>query len=160
MQPFFEKALGVRFVPDYKPAAGGALAWQTLANAKADGYTLAGFNSPHVITQPLTMEDVQYKTEDFTYLTMIENTPATLVVKKGFPAKTLTEFIDYAKKNPGENNDIRRRKIFRATSECAPVHETGRNSTDVYPAAGDRTGKTANHGWTCRCGVYKLTGCS
>ena len=102
MQPYFEKALGVRFAPDYKPAAGGALAWQTLANAKADGYTLAGFNSPHVITQPLTMEDVQYKTEDFTYLTMIENTPATLVVKKGFPAKTLTEFIDYAKKNPGK----------------------------------------------------------
>lgn len=102
MQPFFEKAFGVRFVPDYKPAAGGALAWQTLANAKADGYTLAGFNSPHVITQPLTMTDVQYKTEDFTYLTMIENTPATLVVKKGFPANTLTEFIDYAKKNPGK----------------------------------------------------------
>lgn len=102
MQPYFEKALGVRFVPDYKPAAGGALAWQTLANAKPDGYTLAGFNSPHVITQPLTMKDVTWKTEDFTYLTMIENTPAALVVKKGFPAQTLKEFIDYAKKNPGK----------------------------------------------------------
>jgi len=102
MQPYFEKALGVRFVPDYKPAAGGALAWQTLANAKPDGYTLAGFNSPHVITQPLTMKDVKYQTEDFTYLSMIENTPAALVVKKGFPAKTLKEFIEYAKKNPGK----------------------------------------------------------
>jgi tripartite-type tricarboxylate transporter receptor subunit TctC len=102
MQPYFEKALGVRFVPEYKPAAGGALAWQTLANAKPDGYTLAGFNSPHIITQPLTMKDVTYKTEDFTYLTMTATTPAALVVKKGFPAKTLKEFIDYAKKNPGK----------------------------------------------------------
>lgn len=104
MQPYFEKALGVRFVPDYKPAAGGALAWQTLANAKPDGYTIAGFNSPHIITQPLTMKDVNYQTEDFTYLVMIENTPAALVVKKGFPANTLKEFIDYAKKNPGKVN--------------------------------------------------------
>jgi tripartite-type tricarboxylate transporter receptor subunit TctC len=102
MQPYFEKALGVRFVPDYKPAAGGALAWQTLANAKPDGYTLAGVNFPHIITQPLTMKDVKFKTDDFTYLTMIEYTPAALVVKKGFPAKTLKEFIDYAKTNPGK----------------------------------------------------------
>jgi tripartite-type tricarboxylate transporter receptor subunit TctC len=102
LQQYFEKALGVRFVPDYKPAAGGALAWQTLSSAKPDGYTLGGFNSPHIITQPLTMKDVTFQTEDFTYLTMIENTPATLVVKKGFPAKTLKEFIDYAKKNPGK----------------------------------------------------------
>ncbi len=42
MQQYFEKALGVRFVPDYKPAAGGALAWQTLANAKPDGIPLQG----------------------------------------------------------------------------------------------------------------------
>jgi tripartite-type tricarboxylate transporter receptor subunit TctC len=48
------------------------------------------------------MKDVKYQTEDFTYLSMIENTPAALVVKKGFPAKTLKEFIDYAKKNPGK----------------------------------------------------------
>lgn len=102
MQPYFEKALGVRFVPEYKPAAGGALAWQTLANASPDGYTLAGFNSPHVITQPLTMKDVKFETEDFTYLAMIENTPSALVVKKDFPAKTLKEFVDYAKKNPGK----------------------------------------------------------
>lgn len=102
MQPYFEKALGVRFVPEYKPAAGGALAWQTLAATAPDGYTLAGFNSPHVITQPLTMKDVKFDTEDFTYLTMIENTPSALVVKKDFPAKTMKEFIDYAKKNPGK----------------------------------------------------------
>jgi tripartite-type tricarboxylate transporter receptor subunit TctC len=102
MQPFFEKALGVRFVPEYKPAAGGALAWQTLASAKPDGYTVAGVNCPHIVTQPLTMKDVKFKSDDFTYLTMIENTPAALVVKKDFPAKTLKEFIEYAKKNPGK----------------------------------------------------------
>ncbi len=102
MQPYLEKAFGVRWIPDYKPAAGGALAWSFLASAKPDGYTLAGFNAPHIITQPLSMKDVKYATNDFIYLTMIENTPVALVVKKGFPAKTLKEFIDYAKANPNK----------------------------------------------------------
>jgi tripartite-type tricarboxylate transporter receptor subunit TctC len=102
MQPFLEKSFGVRFIPDYKPAAGGALAWSFIAAGKPDGYTIAGFNSPHIITQPLTMKDVKFQTMDFTYLTMIENTPITICVKKGFPAKTLKEFIDYAKANPGK----------------------------------------------------------
>jgi tripartite-type tricarboxylate transporter receptor subunit TctC len=99
MQPFLEKSFGVRFVPDYKPAAGGALAWGYVMAAKPDGHIISGFSSPHIITQPLTMKDVTFQTMDFTYLTMIENTPLTLCVKKGFPAKTLKEFIEYAKAN-------------------------------------------------------------
>lgn len=102
MQPFLEKAFGVRFAPEYKPAAGGALAWGFLSAATPDGYTLAGFNAPHIIIQPLAMTDVTYKTDGFTYLCMIENTPVALCVKKDFPSKTLKELIDYAKANPGK----------------------------------------------------------
>lgn len=102
MQPFLEKAFGVRFVPEYKPAAGGALAWNFLSAATPDGYTIGGFNAPHIITQPLTMKDVSYTTNGFRYLTMIENTPVALCVKKDFPAKNLKEFIAYAKANPGK----------------------------------------------------------
>lgn len=102
MQPFLEKSFGVRFIPEYKPAAGGALAWNFTASAAPDGYTLAGFNAPHIITQPLTMKDVTYTTDGFTYLVMIENTPVTLCVKKDSPFKSLKDFIDFAKKNPGK----------------------------------------------------------
>ena len=102
MQPFLEKAFGVRFVPEYKPAAGGALAWNFLSAAVPDGYTIGGFNAPHIITQPLTMNDVTYKTDGFTYLCMIENTPVALCAKKDFQANTLKELIDYAKANPGK----------------------------------------------------------
>ncbi len=102
MQPFLEKAFGVRFVPEYKPAAGGALAWNFLSAAKPDGYTIGGFNTPHIMTQPLTMKDVTYKTEGFRFLAMIEYTPVSLCVKKGFPAKTVKEFIEYCKANPGK----------------------------------------------------------
>jgi tripartite-type tricarboxylate transporter receptor subunit TctC len=102
MQPFLEKAFGVRFVPEYKPAAGGALAWNFLSAAAPDGYTIAGFNAPHIVTQPLTMKDINYTTDGFRYLSMIEYTPVALCVKKDFPAKNLKEFIAYAKTNPGK----------------------------------------------------------
>jgi tripartite-type tricarboxylate transporter receptor subunit TctC len=48
------------------------------------------------------MTDVTYKTDGFTYLCMIENTPVALCVKKDFPSKTLKELIEYAKANPGK----------------------------------------------------------
>jgi tripartite-type tricarboxylate transporter receptor subunit TctC len=102
MQPYIEKVFGVRFVPDYKPAAGGALAWNFLSAANPDGYTIGGFNAPHIVTQPLTMKDVTYTTDGFRYLSMIENTPVSLCVKKDFPAQSLKEFIAYAKANPGK----------------------------------------------------------
>jgi tripartite-type tricarboxylate transporter receptor subunit TctC len=102
MQPFLEKAFGARFVPEYKPAAGGALAWNFLSAAAPDGYAIGGFNAPHIIIQPLTMNDVTYKTDGFTYLGMIENTPVALCAKKDFPAKTVRELVDYAKANPGK----------------------------------------------------------
>jgi len=102
MQPFLEKAFGVRFAPEYKPAAGGALAWGFLSAATPDGYVIGGFNAPHIIIQPLAMTDVTYMTDGFTYLGMIENTPVALCVKKDFQAKTLKELIDYAKANPGK----------------------------------------------------------
>ncbi|MCG6534140.1 MAG: tripartite tricarboxylate transporter substrate binding protein, partial [Syntrophales bacterium LBB04] len=62
MQPYLEKSFGVRFVPEYKPAAGGALAWNFLAAATSDGYTIGGFDAPHLVTQPLTMKDDSYTT--------------------------------------------------------------------------------------------------
>jgi tripartite-type tricarboxylate transporter receptor subunit TctC len=102
LQPYLEKAFGVRFAPEYKPAAGGALAWSFLSAATPDGYYIGGFNAPHIIIQPLAMNDVTYKTDGFTYLCMIENTPVALCAKKDFQAKTLKELIDYAKANPGK----------------------------------------------------------
>jgi len=102
MQNYLENALTVRLIPDYKPAAGGALAWSFMASAKPDGYTLSGFNIPHIILQPWSLKDAKFSTQDFTYLAMIEYTPIGLAVKKGFPAKTLKEFIDYVKANPNK----------------------------------------------------------
>ncbi len=102
MQPSLEKSMGVPFVIQYLPGAGGALCWSKLAAAKPDGYTIGGFSIPHIILQPIFMKDVAFKADDFVILSIVEYTPIGLAVKKGFKASTVREFIDYAKANPGK----------------------------------------------------------
>jgi tripartite-type tricarboxylate transporter receptor subunit TctC len=102
MQPYLEKNLGVPFVINYLPGAGGALCWSKLAAAKPDGYNIGGFSIPHIILQPIFMKDVTFKTDDFVIFSIVEYTPIGLAVKKDFKANTFKEFIDYCKANPGK----------------------------------------------------------
>ena len=102
MQPNLEKNLGVPFVINYVPGAGGGLCWSKLTAAKPDGYNIGGFSIPHIILQPIFMKDVTFKTDDFVILSIVEYTPIGLGVKKDFKANTVKEFVDYCKANPGK----------------------------------------------------------
>jgi tripartite-type tricarboxylate transporter receptor subunit TctC len=102
MQPNLEKNLGVPFVINYVPGAGGGLCWSKLAAVKPDGYNIGGFSIPHIILQPIFMKDVTFKTDDFVIFSIVEYTPIGLGVKKDFKADTFKEFVDYCKANPGK----------------------------------------------------------
>ena len=98
--PLLEKLLGQKVLIDYKIGGGGALGWRELTKAKPDGYTMAGFNIPHVILQPL-QQDVGYKTEQINPVFIFHKTPLALAVLTTSPYKTLNDLIAHAKKNPG-----------------------------------------------------------
>ncbi|MHC1727110.1 MAG: tripartite tricarboxylate transporter substrate binding protein [Syntrophobacteraceae bacterium] len=99
-QPHLEKILGQKVIIDYKVGGGGALGWRELTRAKPDGYTFAGFNIPHIILQPLQQE-VGYQTEQIVPVMIFQRTPLGLAVLETSPIKTLKDFIEHAKKNPG-----------------------------------------------------------
>src|SRR5512136_1585913 len=99
-QPHLEKILGQKVLIDYKVGGGGALGWRELVRGKPDGYLIAGFNIPHTILQPIQQE-VGYKTEQINPICLFQRTPLALAVLNTSPYKTLQEFIDYGKKNPG-----------------------------------------------------------
>ncbi len=98
--PLLEKFLGQKVIIDYKIGGGGALGWRELSKAKPDGYTIAGFNIPHVILQPLQQE-VGYKTEQIVPVFIFHKTPLALAVLETSPFKTCKDLIEHAKKNPG-----------------------------------------------------------
>ena len=93
--------LGQPFVVDNQSGGGGVVASQLTARAAPDGYTLMqGYVATHGTT-PATRKVPYDAIKDFTPIGMIGGTPNVLVVNSALPVKTLAEFIDYVKKNPG-----------------------------------------------------------
>nr|WP_234981265.1 tripartite tricarboxylate transporter substrate binding protein [Desulfopila aestuarii] len=85
----------------YKVGGGGSVGWSELVTSKPDGYTVAGFNLPHIVLQPLTRGNAGYKTEDLKPVYFFQSTPNILVVRNDSPFKTLKDLVDFAKENPG-----------------------------------------------------------
>ena len=89
------------FIVDNQGGGGGVIAAQTTARAAPDGYTLMqGYVATHG-TSPATRKLPYDPIKDFTAIGMIGATPNVLVVNAALPVKTVREFIDYVKKNPG-----------------------------------------------------------
>jgi tripartite-type tricarboxylate transporter receptor subunit TctC len=95
------QVLGQSFVVDNQGGGGGVIACQAAARAAPDGYTLLqGYVATHG-TSPATRKLPYDPIRDFTPIGMIGATPNVLVVNASLPVKSVTEFIDYVKKNPG-----------------------------------------------------------
>ncbi len=90
------------FVVDNQAGGGGVIACQATARAAPDGYTLLqGYVATHG-TSPATRKLPYDAVKDFTAIGMIGATPNILVVNSAIPVKTVKEFVDYVKKNPGK----------------------------------------------------------
>jgi tripartite-type tricarboxylate transporter receptor subunit TctC len=102
-QPLSQR-LGQAVVIDNRPGAGGNVALQAVARAPADGYTLLQVASPHAINVTLYEKNTITVTNDIVPIASTNTDFFTLVVHPSFPAKTVAEFIAYAKANPGKIN--------------------------------------------------------
>ncbi len=87
----------------YKSGAGGEFGWTELANAKPDGYFIGGIDLPHIVLQPMVRKKGQsgYQTEDLLPICGLVHDPEVIIVHEDSPWKTLKEFMDHAKANPG-----------------------------------------------------------
>ncbi|WP_219210541.1 Bug family tripartite tricarboxylate transporter substrate binding protein [Variovorax boronicumulans] len=96
--------LGTTIVIDNKPGAGGAIGSDQAAKAAPDGYTLLlATTSTHSIGPAINK--LPYDTvRDFTPIAHVGDAPSIMLVPNSSPAKTVREWIDYAKKNPGKLN--------------------------------------------------------
>jgi tripartite-type tricarboxylate transporter receptor subunit TctC len=90
------------FIVDNQGGGGGVIASQATARAAPDGYTLMqGYVATHG-TSPATRKLPYDAVKDFTAIGMIGATPNVLVVNAALPVKTVKEFVDYVKQNPGK----------------------------------------------------------
>jgi len=96
--------LGQQIVIDNRGGAGTNIGTAVVAHATPDGYTLLLAGSPGAINATVyTNLDFSFA-RDIAPVASIERAPLIMVVNPAFPAKTVPEFIAYAKANPGKIN--------------------------------------------------------
>jgi tripartite-type tricarboxylate transporter receptor subunit TctC len=115
---WLSERLGQPFVIEAKPGAGGNIGTEAVVKAPADGYTLLWVGSNDAISATL------YDKLNFNFIRDIAPVastirgPLVMEVNPTFPAKTVPEFIAYAKANPGKLN-------MASSGNGSPTHVTG-----------------------------------
>src|SRR3954469_12471635 len=98
-----KSGLGAVVVVENKPGAGTTLGAEQVARSEPDGYTLLMAASTPLATNKTLYKKLPYDpVKDFTPIALLAGVPFALIVNPMLPAKTLAEFIAYAKSKPGE----------------------------------------------------------
>jgi tripartite-type tricarboxylate transporter receptor subunit TctC len=104
MAPFLSERLGQQFIVENRPGAATNIAAEAVVRAPPDGYTLL------LITSTNSVNATLYQNLNFNFVTdivpvaSIDLVPYVMEVNLAVPAKTVPEFIAYAKANPGKIN--------------------------------------------------------
>src|SRR3712207_1758150 len=104
MGDYLSRKMGQQFIIDNRPGAGNTLGTEAVVKAEPDGYTVLLVNPANGINATL------YKNLPFTFIRDIApiggiiRVPNVMEIYPGLPIKTVAEFIDYAKANPGTIN--------------------------------------------------------
>jgi len=104
VQPALAKALSVPVVLINKGGSGGAVAMDSVAKAKPDGYTIAATVRSTISITPAVQANVPYRLKDFEMIGTYAASPQALVVRKDSPWKTLEELVAGVKAAPGKHS--------------------------------------------------------
>src|SRR5256885_7796297 len=102
-----EKSLRQPIVLINRPGAGGAVGMASVAKGPADGYTLLmGLSSISIfpVSDRINGKTPPYELKDFAPIALVTADPTVLVVRADGPYKTVKDFVDAAKANPGKIN--------------------------------------------------------
>jgi tripartite-type tricarboxylate transporter receptor subunit TctC len=139
---WLSQQLGQQFVVENRTGMGGNLASQAAASSAPDGYTLL-FAGPNATISASLYKKLPYNLlRDTVPVGAVLHFPNLMVVPTSFPAKTVTEFIDYAKAHPGEvslassgagASPHLSGELFKFMAKIDLVHVPYRGSSAAYP---------------------------
>jgi tripartite-type tricarboxylate transporter receptor subunit TctC len=98
---WLSERLGQPFVVENRPGGGGNTGTEAVVRAQGDGYTLLLISAPNIMNATL-YDKLNYNfLRDIAPIAGIIRVPTVMVVHPSVPARTVPEFIAYAKANPG-----------------------------------------------------------
>ena len=98
--PTLQKILNVPIVVNNRPGAGGAVGFNSVANAKPDGYTLGSINYPAIAGIYVTGGMAFDPLEKFTFLGNVIYEPNVISVAKDSPYQSVSDMVAYLKEHP------------------------------------------------------------
>jgi tripartite-type tricarboxylate transporter receptor subunit TctC len=102
---FLGRDLKQATVVENRAGAQGAIGAEAVARSEPDGYTLLVMAGSIIVLNPLLYKKLSYDpAKDFRMLAVVTDVPVLMVVHPSVPAKTIAEFVAYAKQNPGKLN--------------------------------------------------------
>ena len=123
------QTLGQQIVVDNRPGASTNVGGQMVATAKPDGYTFMSADNAILAYNEHLFTKLPFNPEkDFTYVGGISRFPLALVVNPALEAKTVKEFLAYARANPGKLN-------YASPGNGSPHHlamEMFKNRTKIF----------------------------
>jgi tripartite-type tricarboxylate transporter receptor subunit TctC len=102
LAPKLSQTLGVPIAIVNKTGGGGSVGADYVAKAKPDGSVIYNSTNSSLTISPAILKDITYKISDFTPIGAYAADLSVITVRSGGPARTLDEFVDYAKRNPGK----------------------------------------------------------
>jgi len=103
---YVEKALGKPVIVDHRVGAGGIVGTQAVVNAPPDGYTFCVCSIGAISIAPFDpSQKVGYDpVADLAPVGVVSSIAQVVIVKKDLPARSMAEFVSYAKANPDKLN--------------------------------------------------------
>ena len=95
--------LGQPVVPDNRPGAAGNIGLELAAKAPPDGYTIV-LAAPPIAISPSLYAKLNYEQKDLAPISLVAEIQNIIVVHNSVPATTLKEFIQLARRHPGQLN--------------------------------------------------------
>lgn len=102
MQPAVSKVLGQSVVIDYRPGAGGLVAWEFLSKQPPDGYTMLLAASGLAAIKTLRSDATLDPFRDIAWVSQVTQFMLVILSHPALPARSIGELIALAKKRPGE----------------------------------------------------------
>ena len=113
----FTETFGENFVVDNRPGAGSQIALEILAGSAADGHTLMMISATTVV-HPILYKSRFDIMRDFTPISQVTAQGYVLVVHPSIAAKSVGEFVQYLRANPGKLN-------YASSGIGSPIHMSG-----------------------------------
>jgi tripartite-type tricarboxylate transporter receptor subunit TctC len=142
MAQWLSDHFGQQFIVENRAGSGGNIATAAAIAAPPDGYTLLFSGANNAISASLYKKLPFDFIRDTTPVASFMQVPNMLVVSNAMPAKTVQEFLDYCKANPGKISFVSSgngtsvhmsAELFKAMTKCDMVHVPYRGSAAAFP---------------------------